>query len=181
MAKPTVIKIRLNSSADTGYFYVTKKNPRTKTEKLKFKKYDYRTVWGDGGHTGKHGGSILPDSMRWLWRDTPPAPAGKSAEKNPGRPTSSRAPMHASAPVTVRNTEVAFLTGIKGIIGSDGFTLTNSKVDDVGRGVQGDWAGSDDFYIADNVFVGRHDKTALMGWTEDWRRGWAVSGQTGLR
>ena len=40
MAKPTVIKIRLNSSADTGYFYVTKKNPRTKTEKLKFKKYD---------------------------------------------------------------------------------------------------------------------------------------------
>ena len=40
MAKPTVIKIRLNSSADTGYFYVTKKNPRTKTEKLSFRKYD---------------------------------------------------------------------------------------------------------------------------------------------
>ncbi len=40
MAKPTVIKIRLNSSADTGYFYVTKKNPRTKTEKLKMNKYD---------------------------------------------------------------------------------------------------------------------------------------------
>jgi large subunit ribosomal protein L33 len=40
MAKPTTIKIRLNSSADTGYFYVAKKNPRTKTEKFKFKKYD---------------------------------------------------------------------------------------------------------------------------------------------
>jgi large subunit ribosomal protein L33 len=40
MAKPTTIKIRLNSTADTGFFYVTKKNPRTKTEKLKFKKYD---------------------------------------------------------------------------------------------------------------------------------------------
>jgi large subunit ribosomal protein L33 len=40
MAKPTVIKIRLNSTADTGYFYVTKKNPRTKTEKLVLKKYD---------------------------------------------------------------------------------------------------------------------------------------------
>ena len=40
MAKPTVIKIRLNSSADTGFFYVTKKNPRTKTEKLSFRKYD---------------------------------------------------------------------------------------------------------------------------------------------
>ena len=40
MAKPTVIKIRLNSTADTGYFYVTKKNARTKTEKFTFKKYD---------------------------------------------------------------------------------------------------------------------------------------------
>ena len=40
MAKPAGIKIRLNSSADTGYFYVTRKNPRTKTEKLVLKKYD---------------------------------------------------------------------------------------------------------------------------------------------
>lgn len=40
MAKPTSIKIRLNSSEDTGYFYVTRKNPRTKTEKLVLKKYD---------------------------------------------------------------------------------------------------------------------------------------------
>ena len=40
MAKPTTIKIRLNSTADTGYFYVTKKNTRTTTEKLAFKKYD---------------------------------------------------------------------------------------------------------------------------------------------
>src|SRR5690606_26504974 len=71
--------------------------------------------------------------------------------------------------ITVRGTEVAFLTGIKGIAGSDGFTLTNSRIEDVGRGVQGDWAGSDDFYIADNVFVGRHSRTELMGWTEAWR------------
>jgi enterochelin esterase family protein len=42
---------------------------------LKFKKYDHKTVWGDGFHTGKHGGAILPDSMRWLWRDTPAASA----------------------------------------------------------------------------------------------------------
>jgi large subunit ribosomal protein L33 len=40
MAKPTTIKIKLVSTADTGYFYVTKKNPRTKTEKLLFRKYD---------------------------------------------------------------------------------------------------------------------------------------------
>ncbi|HEY1735469.1 MAG TPA: 50S ribosomal protein L33 [Methylovirgula sp.] len=40
MAKSAMIKIKLQSSADTGYFYVTKKNARTKTEKLSFKKYD---------------------------------------------------------------------------------------------------------------------------------------------
>jgi large subunit ribosomal protein L33 len=40
MAKPTTIKIRLNSTAGTGYFYVTKKNARTMTEKLVLKKYD---------------------------------------------------------------------------------------------------------------------------------------------
>jgi enterochelin esterase-like enzyme len=35
---------------------------------LKFKGYDYRFEYGDGGHNGKHGGAILPDSLRWLWR-----------------------------------------------------------------------------------------------------------------
>lgn len=40
MAKPTVVKIKLVSTAGTGYFYVTKKNPRTLTEKLSLKKYD---------------------------------------------------------------------------------------------------------------------------------------------
>jgi large subunit ribosomal protein L33 len=40
MAKPTTIKIRLNSTADTGHFYVTKKNARTMTEKMVIKKYD---------------------------------------------------------------------------------------------------------------------------------------------
>ncbi|MHA1572284.1 MAG: 50S ribosomal protein L33 [Alphaproteobacteria bacterium] len=40
MAKSSMTKIRLNSTADTGYFYVTKKNPRTATGKLEIKKYD---------------------------------------------------------------------------------------------------------------------------------------------
>lgn len=40
MAKPTTIKIRLNSTAGTGYFYVTKKNARTMTEKMTVHKYD---------------------------------------------------------------------------------------------------------------------------------------------
>ncbi|WP_237217687.1 50S ribosomal protein L33 [Falsiroseomonas oryziterrae] len=40
MAKANTILIKLVSSADTGYFYVTKKNARTATGKLEFKKYD---------------------------------------------------------------------------------------------------------------------------------------------
>ena len=40
MAKATTIKIKLLSTADTGFFYVTKKNPRTQTEKLQLRKYD---------------------------------------------------------------------------------------------------------------------------------------------
>ena len=40
MAKSNNIMIRLNSTADTGFFYVTKKNPRTMTGKLEVKKYD---------------------------------------------------------------------------------------------------------------------------------------------
>ena len=40
MAKATTIKIKLLSTADPGFFYVTKKNPRNQTEKLTFRKYD---------------------------------------------------------------------------------------------------------------------------------------------
>jgi enterochelin esterase family protein len=36
---------------------------------LAYRKYDYKFVFGEGGHNDIHGGSILPDSLRWLWRD----------------------------------------------------------------------------------------------------------------
>jgi len=36
---------------------------------LKYKNYDYKFEYGDGGHNGKHGGAILPESLKWLWRD----------------------------------------------------------------------------------------------------------------
>lgn len=40
MAKPTTVLIRLMSSEGSGYFYVTKKNPKKTTNKLEFRKYD---------------------------------------------------------------------------------------------------------------------------------------------
>jgi hypothetical protein len=66
--------------------------------------------------------------------------------------------------ITVRNTNVAFLLGIKNIAGSSGFTLKHSRIYDVGRAVEDDWSGSKDFYIADNVFIGRHNPEKLQSW-----------------
>ena len=40
MAKSAKVKIKLVSSAKTGVFYVTTKNPRQKPDKLELKKYD---------------------------------------------------------------------------------------------------------------------------------------------
>ena len=44
---------------------------------LKYAKYDYRFEMGSGGHNGKHGGALMPESLIWLWRETPNAPAAK--------------------------------------------------------------------------------------------------------
>ena len=38
---------------------------------LEEKDYDYKYVYGEGAHSGNHGGVIFPDTMRWLWRDYP--------------------------------------------------------------------------------------------------------------
>jgi large subunit ribosomal protein L33 len=40
VAKPATLQVKMVSTADTGYFYVAKKNPRTKPEKLELMKYD---------------------------------------------------------------------------------------------------------------------------------------------
>jgi enterochelin esterase family protein len=36
---------------------------------LEFAGYDFTTVWGKGFHSPLHGRAILPDSLRWLWRE----------------------------------------------------------------------------------------------------------------
>lgn len=50
---------------------------------LAFREYDVETAWGDGGHNLEHGGSIFPDTLRWLWRDYE-APQ-RSSERNQDR------------------------------------------------------------------------------------------------
>jgi enterochelin esterase-like enzyme len=34
---------------------------------LKYRSYDYKFILGEGTHNGKHGASMLPDTLRWLW------------------------------------------------------------------------------------------------------------------
>ncbi len=36
---------------------------------LAYRGYDYQFIFGEGGHSLKHGAAIFPDTMRWLWRD----------------------------------------------------------------------------------------------------------------
>ena len=66
--------------------------------------------------------------------------------------------------INIRNTDVAFLLGVKNIAGASGFTLIHSRLENIGRGVHSDWDGSQDFYIADNVFIGRHSFDKLQTW-----------------
>lgn len=42
---------------------------KTMAKALEFAGYDYQFVMGNGFHNDKHGRAILPDSLRWLWRD----------------------------------------------------------------------------------------------------------------
>ncbi|MEJ2738536.1 MAG: hypothetical protein P8105_01655 [Dehalococcoidia bacterium] len=66
--------------------------------------------------------------------------------------------------LTIRNTYVAFLAGQKHIAGSKGLTIKRCHFEDIDKGIHTHWSGSKNFYIADNVFVGRHDPDAIHGW-----------------
>ena len=66
--------------------------------------------------------------------------------------------------LTIRNTDVVFYAGLKRVMGSKGLTVKNCRMEDIGIGVMTYSADSRDFYIADNVMIGRHDPDTLVGW-----------------
>ena len=78
--------------------------------------------------------------------------------------------------LTIRNTDVAILAGQKGVTGAVGLTVKNCRFENVGFGVWTEYAGSSDFYIADNLFLGRDDRFRLIGWTGP---RWASAGPCG--
>lgn len=67
--------------------------------------------------------------------------------------------------LTVRNTEIAFYAGLKDVLGCSGLTVKNCRIEDVGIGIHTEWAGSKNFYVADNVMMGRDDHYRLNGWS----------------
>ncbi|HUG81692.1 MAG TPA: hypothetical protein VML01_08510 [Bryobacterales bacterium] len=68
--------------------------------------------------------------------------------------------------LTFRNTDVAVFAGFKDVLGAVGLTVKNCRFEDIGFGVWTEYAGSSDFYIADNVFLGRiEQRDLLVGWT----------------
>jgi enterochelin esterase-like enzyme len=63
------------------------------TQALAEKGYDVNFSWGIGRHSSKHGGAILPDMLRWLWRDHPASTDVKDAvERSFNKPPDKKEP-----------------------------------------------------------------------------------------
>ncbi len=81
--------------------------------------------------------------------------------------------------LTFRNTEIAVLAGTQFLLGSKGLTAKRNRFENVGAGIFTNYSGSSNFYIADNVFLGRNDPNHLIGWASPnlWQRFAGVEGQ----
>ncbi len=66
--------------------------------------------------------------------------------------------------LTIRNVDIAFYAGLKRVMGCSGLTVKNCRIEDAGIGIMTHYAGSKDFYIADNTMIGKHDPDTLVGW-----------------
>ncbi len=66
--------------------------------------------------------------------------------------------------LTFRNADIAFHAGFKEVIGAKNLTIRNCRIEDVGIAVSTENASSRNFYIADNIIIGREDRYRLIGW-----------------
>lgn len=92
---------------------------------LKWAGYSVKNAWGEGGHNGKHGGSILPDAMRWLWADfdkpivTPTAEHPELKDRiieNEGWELVSEGHRYTEGPAVAPDGSVCFVDGPRGEI-----------------------------------------------------------------
>ena len=70
--------------------------------------------------------------------------------------------------LTIRNCDVGINAGIRFQHGSSGIVVRNCRFENVGCALNAQYIGSENFYIADNVILGRHDPGRLSGWTGNW-------------
>lgn len=66
--------------------------------------------------------------------------------------------------LSFRNTDIAFSAGLKEVIGAKNLTIRNCRFEDVGIAITTENAGSKNFYIADNIIIGREDRYRVRGW-----------------
>ena len=80
--------------------------------------------------------------------------------------------------ITFRNAEYGILAGTQFLLGSKGLTVKRSRFENVGAGVWTNYSGSSNFYIADNIFIGRDDPDHVIGWSGSlWEPFNGVAGQ----
>ncbi len=72
--------------------------------------------------------------------------------------------------LTFRNTEIAIFAGEKEVLGATHLTIRNCRFEDIGVGVWTESADSRDFFISDNLFLGREDQMRLIGWNQAGQR-----------
>ncbi|MEZ5403733.1 MAG: hypothetical protein R2729_28895 [Bryobacteraceae bacterium] len=68
--------------------------------------------------------------------------------------------------ITFRNTEIAIFAGDKEVMGAVALTVRNCRFEDIGVGIWTENADSRDFFISDNLFLGREDQMRLIGWNQ---------------
>jgi hypothetical protein len=72
--------------------------------------------------------------------------------------------------LTFRNTDIALFAGEKEVMGAVALTVRNCRFEDVGVGIWTENADSRDFFISDNLFLGREDRMRLIGWNQAGQR-----------
>ena len=80
--------------------------------------------------------------------------------------------------ITFRNTGIAIWAGTQFIAGAKGITVKHCRFEQVGLAVFTNYSGSSNFYIADNVVLGKNDSKHLIGWNGAfWQQFNGVDGQ----
>lgn len=81
--------------------------------------------------------------------------------------------------ITFRNTQIAIQAGVQFLAGTIGLTVKHCRFENISIGINDSYAGSKDFYIADNYFIGRNDPNHLQAWNVDrfWNQFNFIDGQ----